>query len=316
MGQPGITVARVAELCARLINRESKTSLKKSMGIGDKTMARAIDVLRKHGVTVEPIPPCRVDQDKRAALFEYFRTTQMSNRQIVAATGFHLKMVNLARRKFNIELINDGGELPKCDCGQYLHHPRMCWARLHQSKKDRGIACVRGLPNDVQADIRRRLIRGETLRAIGDDVGLDRNRICSFLRSFTSEERARRKDCFLVRSAQRRSEACRQKIANRHATNPMADPMYARIARAVPRAIDRALRDDMISQAYLEYLEKKLDPKRLSEGVKKVRGRVFQQFANPWGNRSIDVSLDGEDGASFADLIPDERALLAFEAIG
>src|SRR4029453_6816204 len=100
MGHPTVTVARVAELCARLINRESQTSLKKSMKMGAKTILRAVDVLREHGIEIELRPQGRLDEDRRAALFNYFRDTNLSNRQIVAATGHKLDTVNKARKRF------------------------------------------------------------------------------------------------------------------------------------------------------------------------------------------------------------------------
>ncbi|MDB5583356.1 MAG: hypothetical protein JWR80_8532 [Bradyrhizobium sp.] len=315
MRKSNITVALVAEVCARLINRESQMSVQKCTGLAGGTIKKAIAALRAHGIVVETITAVRFDAAKETRLHEIFRTTQLSNRDIEKATGVSLTTVNKSRGRFNAELVRKGGDLPQCECGQYLHHARMCWARHRQHMKDHGVRAVVTLEPFEQEHVRRRLLAGVTMRSEAERTGLPKMSIGSFLRTFTPEERRRRDDSFVIASARRRAVKLTRSIARPRATNPTADPLYAKIACAVPRGIDPALRDDMISEAYLEVLEGRLDPKHLREGVKKVRGKIFRTFANPWGNRSLDAPMHDDGTGNWAESIPDDRALQAFEAL-
>ncbi|MEG3176156.1 hypothetical protein U1872_07950 [Sphingomonas sp. RB3P16] len=315
MPKSNMTVTRVAELCARLINRESQASIGRTMGVHSKTLEKAIKALRAHGVAIETRKPSRLSPEREARLHNLFRSTLMSNRAIVAETGVALESVNKSRRRFNAEVLKSGGELPKCDCGQDLHHARMCWVRHRQHMKNSGIRSVVTLSNEDQIEVRNRLLAGDTVRSVAERFGLPKMSVGGFLRSLSSDDRRVRNDTFLVAAARRRASKLADSISRPRATNPAADPLYAEIAKSVSRRIDPALRDDMISQAYLEVLEGRLDPKHLREGMRKVRGRVFSAFANPWGNLSIDAPTREDGTGSWVENIPDERALQAFDAV-
>lgn len=304
MSKSKLNAAALADVCARLLNGESRTSITKRWGIGGTTMNSMTETLRRHGLKVEARPAPRFDANREDELHRLFRTTTRSNREISATTGIPLSTVNGSRRRFNLEVVKSGEELPRCECGQYLHHARLCWARHRQNMKNAGIASVRTLAPEVAEDVRRRLLRGETMRSIAERVSLKKEQIHSFLRTFTAEERQQRELAFRTSAGRRRARALARKIARPHATNPSSDPLYARISAAVPRGIDPALRDDMISQAYLEVLEGQLKEDRLAEGVKKVRGRIFQAFANPWGNVSLDAALGDDDARAIVESIP------------
>ena len=310
-----VTVSLIAEVCARLLNRESQSSIQKRTGMGTTTIGKAIAVMRAQGILVETAAATRLDPERETLLHEAFRTSTRSNREIVAATGINLTAINKSRQRFNAALVQAGGELPQCECGQYLHHARMCWARQRDNLAERGIRSFVTLDPTELEQVRRYLLAGATKRAIGERFNLSKDAVARILRSLTAEDRRAREDNFLVAAARRRAAVLARAIVRPRAINPTADPLYAEIARSVPHGIDPALRDDMISQAYLEVLEGRLDRTRLREGVRKVRGRVFSAFANPWGNRSLDAPLREGGTGTAADLIADDRALEAFEAL-
>jgi len=314
MGSTHIGVARVAEICARLLRCESQASIAKQTGVTAVTVAKTAAVLRLHGVTVETTPRSALDPAREALLHDLFATTRMSNRSIGVATGIPSTSVSKSRRRFNAEALRAGRDLPKCECGQYLHHARLCWVRRIENFKRRGFHTVSALPTDQQEEIRRQLLAGETTRAVGDRAGFPRVVIQNFTRTLTPEERRIRAESFLVTAARQRAASLAKSITRPQAINPKADPLYAAIERTVSRGIDPALRDDMISQAYLEVLEGRLDPKNLAAGVKKVRGGIFRAFANPWGNLSLN-ECRSDDGPDWTNEIPDERALSAFDTI-
>jgi transposase len=306
-----LCAAEIADVCARLIIGESRRSIAKLHGISTATMIRMEDALRKRGVTIAPPPKRRVGTQQRALLDNLLRTTSKSNREIAAASGVSVGTVSIARHRFNIELVQAGGELPRCDCGQYLHHPRLCWARQKQNMINTGMRSLVTMDPEMRADVRRRLLGGEAMRAVAEGVGLKRSQILSFVQTFTRDEREQRKAAFRVGAGRRRADALRRSITKPKATDPTTDPLYARISAAVPRAIDGTLRDDMISQAYLEVLEGRIKEDQLADGVKKVRGRIFQAFANPWGNLSLDVTCGDEGGRRMIERIPSETSAFA-----
>lgn len=305
MPKSNVTAGRVAEICARLINNESQTSIQRHTKVGSYTIGRIVAALREHGVPLETIARGTLDNVRKAELHKMFSTTLMSNRQITLALKIKLDTVNRHRKLFNAAELRAGRELPKCDCGQYLHHPRLCWARNHQQMKARGMRSIVTLGAEQQEDVRRRLLRGETLRSIAALVSVPKYGVRNFLARLSIEERRERQDCFLVTAARRRAAKMARELSRPKATNPNIDPLYAQIAKAVPRGIDPALRDDMISQAYLEVLEGKLDTSRLAEGVRKIRGRVFKAFANPWGAASLNALASDGSGRSMINNIPD-----------
>ncbi|WP_324748815.1 hypothetical protein SH591_08840 [Sphingomonas sp. LY54] len=306
-----LCAAEIADVCARLIIGESRRSIIKLYGIGSDTVARIEDALRKGGVTLAKRSRGPIDAQQHALVQELLRTTSKSNREIAAETGVSHGTVAIARHRFNIELVQAGGELPRCDCGQYLHHPRLCWARQRQNMMNAGMRSLVTMEPEMRADVRRRLLGGEAMRTVAERVGLKRSQILSFVQTFTRDEREQRKAAFRVGAGRRRADALRRSITKPKATDPTTDPLYARISAAVPRGIDCTLRDDMISQAYLEVLEGRIKEDQLADGVKKVRGRIFQAFANPWGNLSLDVARGNEGGRRTIEQIPAETSAFA-----
>lgn len=311
MPKSKMTAAALTDVCARLIKQESKTAIQKQTGMGGTTLNKMLDELRRHGLVAEARPAVRLDAEREARLHELFRTTALSNRDIERETGVCLSSVNKSRTRFNYELVKAGGELPKCDCGQYLHHARICWARLHENMKAHGVRSVHTLDPAVKADVHRRLVLGQTARSVAERAGLTKDLVRAYLRNLTAEERLQRDLAFRTNAGRRRAADAAKRIARPLATNPAHDPLYAEIAAAVPRGIDPALRDDMISQAYLEVLEGRLTKDRLAAGVKKVRGRMFQAFANPWGNLSLDAALGDDAGRSMIERVPSDASAFA-----
>ncbi|PXA96962.1 hypothetical protein DMC47_16160 [Nostoc sp. 3335mG] len=75
------------------------------------------------------------------------------------------------------------------------------------------------------------------------------------------------------------------------------------------------MRDDIISEAYVEYLHGRLKQNNLTAGVKRIQGRMFAAFANPWGDLSLDAAMSDEGDATWIERIEDPQALEAFERI-
>jgi hypothetical protein len=309
-------MARAAEVCARLLNRDSLAEIKRRTGVGNSTMKQAIETLRLHGVNVELRARTPLTEARSAEMTRLFSETNLSNRNIAARLGAPLERVREVRLRYNEAVVLAGGELAACGCGQYLHHPRLCWARTHENMKAHGVRSVLTLPNDQQADVRDRLLKGETMRSIGERVGLPRSLIYSFLASFAAEERTVRTDAFKVGAGRRRAVAITRQTARPQATRPEADPLYARIAAAVPRSIDPAIRDDIIGDAYIAILDGRAKVGQLTEVVKRARSKVFAAFANSFGPRSLDQVVAGTDDFTLMDTLRDESSSSWLEEMG
>ncbi|AHE52810.1 hypothetical protein NX02_05355 [Sphingomonas sanxanigenens DSM 19645 = NX02] len=79
----------------------------------------------------------------------------------------------------------------------------------------------------------------------------------------------------------------------------------------VPRTIDRALRDDMISEAYLQVLEGRIKGNATPTDMKKVISGVFRRFANKWGDVSLDEPVSAGSDTLLRDMIPEDAGLYA-----
>ena len=310
-----LTAARAAELCARLIQSQSKALIQREMHVSPKIIHRFIEGLRLNGVDLPNRPAATPRHAHTEAVLERMQTTNDSNRTISNDLGASLSIVNKLRKRHVAELRAQGLEPPRCGCGQDLHHPYFCWYRQRETLKSHGKAVLAAMDDAVREDVRRMLLDGMTLRAVGEKIGASRATVMDFLAKFSPEERAYRRDRFIIASGRRRAAKMCAALKRPKSTDPKSDPTYAAIAKLVSRRIDDALRDDIISESYVEFVQGRIKKDALREGVKLVQRRVFAAFANPWGDLSLDVSPLGDDGPTWADRIVDEKALEAFEAI-
>jgi len=95
------------------------------------------------------------------------------------------------------------------------------------------------------------------------------------------------------------------------------DPIFKRIWQAVPRNVDPALREDIVSDIYLEIREGKLHPRDIERQARRFVAAGFATWANPWGALSLSSARrNDDDREDFTERIVDEDALAAFERIG
>ena len=94
------------------------------------------------------------------------------------------------------------------------------------------------------------------------------------------------------------------------------DPVFGRISRAVPRSIEPALRDDIISDVYLEIREGKLHPRDIAAEARRFITAGYAAWANAWGALSLNALQDNDDGPSFLESIVDESSIAAFDLVG
>lgn len=94
------------------------------------------------------------------------------------------------------------------------------------------------------------------------------------------------------------------------------DPIFKRIWQAVPRSVDAALREDIISDIYLEIREGNLHPRDIELQARRFISAGFAAWANPWGELSLSCNRRGDEaGEDFTERIEDEGALAAFDRV-
>lgn len=96
----------------------------------------------------------------------------------------------------------------------------------------------------------------------------------------------------------------------------VADPLYQEIEQLVPSGLPPDIRDDVISELILAVLDGSLSRDRLQSGGRAIMDRTIDKCgASRWTtHRSLDAPIT-ESGMTLADVIADDRALDAFEAL-
>lgn len=314
MARNSITVARAAEICARLLKSETRAAIHRATGAADATILNALRTLRAHGVDVST-PERRSAQSKRMAdIFERMKTTGDSNRKISRDLGINLWDVNRARTAYQTSLVKEGGEPAKCGCGKPINHLYGCQHRLRERLLAKGIKSICTMDQNGREEVRLQLLAGDTLQVIADRIGFSRQNVLDHLKSLPREDRTSRTEKLNLMAGQRRADRINGRVTRPKATDPNADITYATIAKLVSHRIDAALRDDIISEAYVQFLFGRIKLNDLRAGVKKVQSRMFNAFANPWGDLSLDTPLS-DGGSTWADRLVDEQAMAAFDRI-
>lgn len=114
-------------------------------------------------------------------------------------------------------------------------------------------------------------------------------------------------------------KAKRQRLAKRPpapAITAMSDPLYAQIAATIGFHIAADLRDDAISDIYLAMQEGRLSIADLTQHSRKAVAHVVKDYADPWGNRSLDEEIGDGDGFRMIDLLKDDSSSNWLEEMG
>lgn len=310
-----VTLTRGAEICARLVVGQRYSTIAREMGIGHKTVTKAAEVLRSHGVAVPALEHVNAERSAREArlarLHELFQTTTLSNRAISRREGVAVQTVNCARRKWNAERAAEGLLDEECPCGRKAQHRGMCKERMRKLLRSRGVVSVSTLPAAVREEIRQRVLAGEKQNAVGDHFGVPWTNIQSFIRGLSQEDRETRRRAIATKVAINRARGVASTIQRPQSLDPRKDPLFDRIARHVPLSLDKSLRDDAIGSLYLMYLEGDLSEDDLPAKARKVVSNLFNSFANRWGNLSLDVPISDDSTLTYADILPESAGLYA-----
>lgn len=312
-GRGRTSIATTAEVCARLVTGQTFARIQKEVGISKAAVQLARQVLERFGVHIERKAIAPIPNEVRQQALELLRSTDLSDRAIAAQLECSHGAVGRLRMAQLGPALLDGEEVPLCECGEYLHHPRLCWSRVAAIETKKGSPFAQ-LTVHQRREIYSRLMAGEITTSVAQAFGLKVTAIRNFVQRLPAENRAERSRNLKTPAARRKAVALSLQVAKPQAISPRADPLFAAVLSAMPRGLDRSLADDAAADAYLALvLGGRREPEDVKAAVKRAVSSNFKRFANPWGALSLDAqrSPDGDD--TFVDTIEDPLALAAFD---
>lgn len=144
------------------------------------------------------------------------------------------------------------------------------------------------MPQKIRDQIADRLTAGATVKSVAAQFDVGRNPVVHIRNSLPPDKRHTRNLAISAKRAQKRCAQILRVTPNRHALKVDAVPPLAAISQAVPKGLDRGLRDDVIGQLYLDYLEGNFQLEDLPKAVKSAVAAAYRDFASSWGNLSLD----------------------------
>lgn len=268
-----LNMMRAAKVCALLQGNLSIREIHRQTGCAVNTIRQAAAVLTDNGISLPSRSRLLSEQDK-AQISALFTSTPLSDRQIAKEVGVSYSIVSIYRRKHDAKILAEGGTLPLCACGQRLHHPRLCAARMKKRFREQGLNSRLFLDEDDQQTLKKRVLAGESCGRVGADLGLSKGIVQHLVESLPQAEREQRSKAIREARAARRA---RIKVLRRDApsaTIPSRDPLYAAIQDLVPR-IEPALRKDIVSETFLYVLEGGCSARNLAEAVQRASKRMY-----------------------------------------
>lgn len=233
--------------------------------------------------------------------------TAQSLRDIAAIIGVKQQTLRYVATPF-VALLRMQGALPPCECGKERFHPYGCSAVAAKSVFASGV--FGQSPERAAAHREKReavveaIMTGATYSEIERRLGMKPKTARAFARYLTPEQRARRKKMEQGRA-----------LKFEETPRPFSDPLYARIAAAVPRWLSPSLRDDVISEMYVAVFAGVLAVDDVVANASRFSNAAISQFESRYGPCSIDEKLFDDGKTTLADRLADAAALAAFDAL-
>ncbi|WP_426263008.1 hypothetical protein [Sphingomonas sp. PWP1-2] len=94
------------------------------------------------------------------------------------------------------------------------------------------------------------------------------------------------------------------------------DPTLQRIRRAIGRMVAPDIADDAASDMYVALLTGDVQPHEIERRARTFAFRSLRQFADRWGNRSLDMAVGWEGNRTLLDILGDETSASWLENMG
>lgn len=261
----------------------------------------------------------KVPPETLALMLEQLPTVG-SLRDLAALTGVRLDVVRREVAPF-LAIMKLNGTHPKCGCGKDRFHPYGCVdsvTKASYSTPVRGRSLVEGLVMLARREpILEAIMTGDPYSVIEQRLNLPHKSARKYLIHLTPEQRAQRKQLEQERAQalSRKRKKLKPKTAPAVDPRPFRDPLYARIAFAVPRWVAPATRDDIISEMYVATQDGTLAVADIEANAKRFASQAVAMWESKFGPRSIDALTFDDGKRTLADILPDPTALAAFETL-
>ena len=186
-----------------------------------------------------------------------------------------------------------------CGCGQPLRHQGSCPARMP--------APHNRISPDALARIATWTELGYAAAPIAKRLGIGRACVNRNRRLLMRALKERGALCACDRVVGHKA-LCPQQRLDPPADEPIpvsAAKLLAAIRRHVPRTLDPALRDDIVSDLYLAVLQGEVTETDIGSAAPRFISRAFATWADKWGAKSMDAPLGDGDERTLADTLED-----------
>ena len=220
-----------------------------------------------------------------------------SLRSIAVDMGLPFQTV-IVRARPLVAAMRAAGTLKPCACGKERFHRYRCSALAEGNPR-----YETDYYRERRAKIIAAILRGETYTSIAAKSGLGPKSVRRYLCWLTPEQRERRKAL----------ERGRHVDTGRSAAVAFRDPTYAEIAKAMPRHLSDASRDDAISELYLAILEGQIDRQDIAAEAKRFARKSVAEWESKYAPRSLnELAFDG-GRETLADMLVDLTTLEPLE---
>lgn len=166
------------------------------------------------------------------------------------------------------------------------------------------------MTDDQRTELKEKLIAGEPRLLVAQHFGIREKAVARYISRLTEDERAERDRNYQPGWWRKGTKAARKAKAGAISYHlDIRDPLYVRIAAAVPRAIGRSLRDDVISDLYLAVLEGEVEEADVEKEARQFISRGYGLWESRRG-LSLDTPMGPDDHRRWVDMIPDEAPLI------
>lgn len=232
--------------------------------------------------------PGAVGKLEKARIVDAIRAGEMPHR-VAEQLGVHVQTVLKHSAEVRERMFTDG---ITCACGQPVHHPYWCSTKWDAHEQPRGRRPF-AEPNESRAT--EALLRGDIVADIAKAAGVGTDGVWRLRRSLNQSQR------------EQRTRAIRDRIAR--AGRLGGEQIMSQIRAAVPRGIDKAVRDDVEAEIYLAVIEGRIEVEQIQSVARSYVSRGLKQWQSAYGPRSLDAPIGADDCRTRGEMIEDATAL-------
>jgi len=175
-----------------------------------------------------------------------------------------------------------------CPCGLVLGHPFWCTATWDERGQPRG---RQPIDPALAAAAARALVHGDLVQDVADRVGIPTVRVWEVRKAMSLDDR------------RRRSRIMRERLAMQGVAGGTA--VMAEVQAAVPRSIDRMIRDDIVGELVIARMEGRVEAAELKKVVRSFVTKGLSQWSGQY-QRSADASFSADNTKTLADTLGDD----------